>query len=109
MKKSAKSLFVLFCMIFCSCKTIQKPQNITEPLDYTNQSVIQNEIDSIRKIQSVDSVKALWKSIYLGEEEIYNECLDIVLKNYESAWENKDFVEFERIKKSLEAIDLFRR
>ena len=105
MKKSEKSLFVLFCMIFCSCKTIQKPQNITEPLDYTSQSVIQNEIDSIRKIQSVDSVKALWKSIYLGEEEIYNECLDIVLKNYESAWENKDFVEFERIKKSLEAID----
>ena len=37
-------------------------------------------------------------------KQYINECLDIVLKNYESAWENKDFVEFERIKKSLEAI-----
>ena len=75
MKKSEKSLFVLFCMIFCSCKTIQKPQNITEPLDYTSQSVIQNEIDSIRK-----------KKNFIGKCSLAQHRIPETVKKIHSSW-----------------------
>ena len=93
----------LFCFSFISCNSLDQPKNILQPLDYTNEDVIANEIKTIRELEEKQSTKALFRACLLGNNEIINECAEIVNNQAEQAVQDKDYALAIRLYKSLEA------
>ena len=99
-------LFCIFlCSLFLSCKSIKQPQSVAQPLDYTDQDVIENEIKTIRELQEKESTRALFRACLLDDEEIINECVDIVLNQVQKAQEENDFACAIRLYKSLFSVE----
>lgn len=92
----------LFCGLF-SCKSIAQPAQIQQPLDYSDQDVIDNEIKNIRELQKDESTKALFRACLLGKEEIIEECASIIREEAEKALEEKNYPLALRLYKSLTA------
>lgn len=103
-----KKLFLIFFMagfLFFSCSSIKQPSEIQQVPDYTDEDVVQNEISRIKKIQSQEAVRALWRSILLGNQDLIDECTQLLKNQIEVAFEQKDYYEALRMIKSLENID----
>jgi len=94
----------LVSLVTISCNSLKQPESIFEPIDYENYDVVQSEIERIRGFQQEECVRALWRSILLGQDEIKNECIEIVKKNFSEALENKDFYKAQSYYKSLKTI-----
>ena len=88
-------------MFLFSCKSFSQPKEIQKPIDYTDQDVVDNEIKTIRELQQKESTKALFRACLLKNNEIINECADIVKGQAEEALENKDYPLALRLYKSL--------
>ena len=96
---------VLLCLGLFSCKTIKQPESIAQPLDYTDQDVIENEINTIRELQEKESTRALFRACLLEDEEIINECVELVLQQVQKAQEENDFAGAIRLYKSLFSVE----
>ena len=112
---SLKKLLFLFCVlltaiIFSSCKTIKQPEKIFEPLDYTDNDVIQNEISAIRALKETDSTKALFRAClieqYGADALIVNECATLVREQAEQAFDQKDYTKALCLYKSLASVNI---
>ena len=70
MKKLAKvasSVFFLFALgAFFSCKSNKNDVSVYEPVDYTEEDALKNEIDRINNMHSSEPVKALWRANVLS-------------------------------------------
>ena len=63
--------FLLFtALLFISCASVKEPKQIAEPLDYTDQNIIDSEKKRITEMLQTDSVKALWRSLLLGQQSL---------------------------------------
>ena len=96
---------LLACFALFSCKSIDQPQSVAQPLDYTDQDVIENEIKTIRELQEKESTRALFRACLLEDEAIINECVDIVLGQLQKAQEENDFAQAIRLYKSLFSVE----
>ncbi len=96
---------VLLCFGLFSCKTIKQPESVAQPLDYTDQDVIENEINTIRELQEKESTRALFRACLLEDEEIINECVELVLQQVQKAQEENDFAGAIRLYKSLFSVE----
>ena len=105
-----KKIFIftagLLCFITLSCKSIKQPSSIVEAIDYTNEDIVQNEIRYIRDLQKDNCVKALYRAVFLGREEIKNECIETVKTKVIEAVKDKQFVQADRYLKSLSNIGI---
>ena len=101
-----KALFISLA-VFClaSCKTIQQPQSVQQPLDYTDKDVIENEINNIRAFEETESTKALFRAYLLGDDEILEECKAIVLEQAKKAEQENDYSLAFRLYKSLASVE----
>ena len=101
-----KALFISLA-VFClaSCKTIQQPQSVQQPLDYTDKDVIENEINNIRAFEETESTKALFRADLLGDKEILEECKAIVLEQAKKAEQENDYSLAFRLYKSLASVE----
>ncbi len=96
---------VLLCLGLFGCKTIKQPESVAQPLDYTDQDVIENEIKTIRELQEKESTRALFRACLLEDEEIINECVELVLQQVQKAQEENDFAGAIRLYKSLFSVE----
>ncbi len=94
-------LALLLAGFFFSCKSISQPTEVSKPLDYTDQDVIENEIKNIRELQQKESTKALFRACLLGDQTIIEECAAIVRNEADAALEQKDYPLALRLYKSL--------
>ena len=94
-------LVLLLAGFFFSCKSISQPTEVSKPLDYTDQDVIENEIKNIRELQQKESTKALFRACLLGDQTIIEECAAIVRNEADAALEQKDYPLALRLYKSL--------
>lgn len=102
-----KKIFITACIfinLFFSCTSIKQPQNIPEPLDYTNEDVINNEKDTILRLLEIKSVQALWRSYFLNDDALFDKCSEQVLLELDNALEIKDYYEAYRLYTSLCAV-----
>lgn len=107
--KKIKKFYVLEAVMLLislsvSCKSIKKPENISEILDYSNDDVKRNEINSIRTLLESNPVKALWKAIALGDDEFISECKDVVFLQLQKSINEKDLYEAKRYACSLMSV-----
>lgn len=99
LKKVLIFSFIIFSI--SGCKTIQPPVEIQPTPDYTKEDVIENEAKQIRKLLEVDPVKALWRSSFIKENKIYDECISNMELQIERSIEQKDIILSKQLYNSL--------
>lgn len=97
-------LFLLISLLF-GCSSVKKIENPIS-LDYTQEDVAKNEIETIRKLKSSEPTKALWRSYLLGNKDILQECIDHCLIQLDLSIEEKDYFEAKKYAISLESVDV---
>lgn len=95
MKKKYVLVFVgfVFSLIFFSCASVKQPKEVFKPLDYTNDDVVNAEIERINNLKTTEPVKALWRAILLQNDDVIKECQEIVKNQYDFALEEKNYFE----------------
>lgn len=98
-----KKIFLFGCIIIglTGCKSIKQPDSVAKELNYSDDEVIKIEINRIEKLKSKNSVKALWRSYFLGNETVIKECEDAVLSDFNKAIEDNDYSKAKILKDSL--------
>lgn len=98
-------LLFLACIIITGCSSFKQPQNLYQPLDYTDRDVIENEINLIRGMQKDKPVKALYRACLLAQNysdsEVVSECAQIVKAQAQEAFNQKDWDRAAGLYKSL--------
>lgn len=97
-------LFLLISLLF-GCSSVKKIENQIN-LDYTQEDVAKNEIETIRKLKSSEPTKALWRSYLLDNKDILQECIDHCLIQLDLSIAEKDYFEAKKYVISLEAVDV---
>ena len=94
---------LVFVLCFTGCSTLKNPVNVAQAIDYTNDDVVENEINRIRQFiqEDGDTVRALWRSLLLGKEELISECQEIVYEQYKEALESKEYFDANNLYISL--------
>ncbi len=99
----------LFCaaiivpFFFISCTSIQQPQEVSEPLDYSDENVKRSEIAKIRELQLTEPVKALWRAHLLNDEKIITECTELCKNKMNEYITSNDVLSAQRYYSSLVA------
>ncbi|MCQ2575687.1 MAG: S1C family serine protease [Treponema sp.] len=101
-----KSILLFLCVLLCSCKSVKQPDSIAQQLDYTDKDIAENEKNNILEIKEKEPVKALYRSIFLGDEEIISLCKENVRNLLLKAIEDKDYLLVTRYENSLKTLGM---
>lgn len=94
---------ILLFNLFSACRSLQQPAEVEKPIDYSDDEIVQLEISRIKTFQQEDVVKAVWRAILLGKEDLIKECVELTYEKFLEALENKEYFDAYRFYKSLTA------
>ena len=102
----AFSLISLFAVtfLFISCRSIRQPSSVPEPLNYTDDDIVQNEIERIDSFLEKEPLRALWRASLLGREEVIEKCISKIELLFEASIEDKNYLDAYKYYKSLRAV-----
>ena len=92
----------MFSVILISCSSINNVKNVPEHIDYDDSKVVQNEIQRINSFMESEPVRALWRAILLGDEEMISRTKENLWNLYTRAVDEKNYYEAMKYLKSLE-------
>ncbi|WP_027729168.1 S1C family serine protease [Treponema sp. C6A8] len=95
---------LLALTVFTSCRSLQQPDSVEEPIDYSNYDVVEAEIKRIRGFMEEEPVRALWRAELLGREDVKAECIEEVYKKFKVALVDKNYLLSEKYYKSLKSV-----
>lgn len=98
-------LFFGMAAVLSSCRSLQQPEDVEKPLDYSNYDVVEAEIKRIKGFMDSEPVRALWRAELLGREDVIAECVDTVYRKFKVALYDGDYFAAQRYYKSLKAIN----
>ncbi len=104
-KKTSIIKFVFLSSIvffLTSCKSLNQPKSVAQPLDYSDDEFVKNEIKRINQMLDAEPVRALWRSLLLGNSEIIEKCVLRLDQQIGLALENKDYYTAKKYYSALE-------
>lgn len=99
-------LIFTLCFFCASCTTLRQPKSVEKPLDYTNEELVKNEIKRIRQMGESEPVRALWRALLLGQDDIIQECALRIDQQIGVALEQKDYFTAIKYFRSLDSAHL---
>lgn len=99
-------LIFTLCLFCSSCTTLRQPKSVEKPLDYTNEELVKNEIKRIRQMGESEPVRALWRALLLGQDDIIQECALRIDQQIGVALEQKDYFTAIKYFRSLDSAHL---
>ena len=99
-------LIFTLCFFCSSCTTLRQPKSVEKPLDYTNEELVKNEIKRIRQMGESEPVRALWRALLLGQDDIIQECALRIDQQIGVALEQKDYFTAIKYFRSLDSAHL---
>ena len=105
LNKGVFALCLLAVFELSSCRSLQQPSTIEQPIDYSNYDVVEAEIKRIRDFAEKEPVRALWRANLLGREDIKSECVETVYRKFKVALYDKDYLLASKYYKSLKAVN----
>ena len=103
--KSFSFAFLLLCIFsIVSCKSIRQPDSIPQPLNYSDEDIVQNEIERIDGFLESEPLRALWRAGLLGRKEVLDRCVAKIEELYNQALEEKKYLDARKYYKSLESV-----
>lgn len=97
-------LFILAAFLFFGCNSLKQPKEIQKPLNYTDEDVINAEIERITEIKKTEPVRALWRAVLLGNQATIDECYDFVKLQLKRSIDDNDYSEAFRYYTSLKTV-----
>ena len=107
MPRSIKILFsfIIVCsVLLISCRTVRQPSSVPEPLNYSDEDIVKNEIERIDGFMENEPVRALWRAKLLGREDVLERCFSNVQTLLETAVSEKNYLDAKKYYKSLISI-----
>ena len=84
-----------------SCVSVNK--KIIEPLDYSDKDIVESEIQRINSYLEFEPVRAMWRSILLGNQDVVDRCIKNVETQLSKSIEEKKYFDAKKYYKSLES------
>lgn len=100
--RNCSILFLLFFLI--SCGSLKQPKEIQQPINYSDYEIVEIEVKRINSMIESEPVRALWRSVLLGKQDIIDRTRTNVELLFKSAIEEKDYYEAKKYYTSLAAI-----
>ena len=101
LSKLSLLFFIILLSFSTGCKSVKLPENVSEPLDYTDDDVVKNEIKNIYTMLETVPVKALWRACILGDAEVKAKCQEAVKNQLLLAVQEERYYDAARYEKSL--------
>ena len=101
------SVSVIFAATFIclSCTSIRQPSSVPQPLNYSDDDIVQNEIKRIDGFLESEPVRALWRASLLGRKEVTDRCFAKVEELFNTALEEENYLDAKKYYKSLLAVN----
>ena len=103
-KLFSASLIFLTSLSFISCRTFRQPDSVPQPLNYSDADIVDNEIQRIDSFLEEEPVRALWRAGLLGREDVTQRCLEKVEKLFDTAIEEKNYLDAKKYYKSMTSV-----
>ena len=87
--------------LLCSCKTLKQPKSIPQPLNYSDDDIVENEIARINDFLENESLRALWRASLLGNQEVLEKCRSVIEEKLSAAYDEKKYLDVIKYYKSL--------
>ena len=109
MQRLVKSLSFVVCLTglltLAACRSVRQPSSVAQPINYSDEDIVQNEIQRINEFMENEPLRALWRAHLLGRDEVTEKCFSKVVELYNSAVEEKNYLDAKRYYKSLMAVN----
>ena len=103
--QSFSLLFFLICTVFfTSCQSVKQPSSVPQPINYSDEDIVQNEIVRIDGFLENEPLRALWRASLLGREEVRDRCFARIEELFNSAFEEKNYLDAKKYYKSLKSV-----
>ena len=89
----------LFSLI--SCTSFRQPDSVPEPLNYSDDDIVKNEIERIDSFLETEPLRALWRAGLLGREEVITRCASKIEELLDKAISEKNYLDAKKYYKSL--------
>lgn len=99
------SFIFLLSLLCLSCRSFRQPDSVPEALNYSDEIIVQNEIERIDSFLEKEPVRALWRASLLGRDEITLRCFSKVEQLFETAVSQKQYLDAKKYYKSLLAVN----
>lgn len=99
------SFIFLLSLLCLSCRSFRQPDSVPEALNYSDEIIVQNEIERIDSFLEKEPVRALWRASLLGRDEITLRCFSKVEQLFETAVSEKQYLDAKKYYKSLLAVN----
>jgi len=94
-----------FAFLCISCRSVRQPKSVAQPINYTDEDIVQNEIERIDGFLENEPLRALWRAHLLGRDDVIQRCFSKVEELYNTALEEKNYLDARKIYKSLKAVN----
>lgn len=105
MKLTYKNIsFIIASIVLYSCATIKDPKNLYSDIDYTLEDARKEETKRITELLDGNSVQALWRASFMGDEEVNELCWQKIVNEFNEAISKEDFFNAKRLYDSMNAV-----
>ena len=94
-----------FAFLCISCRSVRQPKSVAQPINYTDEDIVQNEIERIDGFLENEPLRALWRAHLLGRDDVIQRCFSKVEELYNTAIEEKNYLDARKNYKSLKAVN----
>lgn len=101
MKAFSAFVLILSTIVLFSCKSTKQPKVVSEYLDYTDEDVVKNEIERIKAMMEEEPVRALWRAVLLGKDEIRELTTENLVGELEKSIAEKNYANVKKYYSSL--------
>lgn len=90
--KLLKIVSLCFSMLFfISCGSLRQPKEIEKPLNYSDDEIVEIEIKRINSMVESEPVRALWRALLLGKQDVIERTQTNVELLFKNAIDEKDY------------------
>ena len=104
-KKSFCLIIISFIAFsFFSCRSIRQPSSVPQALNYSDEDIVQIEIERINSFLESEPLRALWRANLLGRKEVTDRCVSTIEALFDFAMEEERYLDARRYYKSLQVL-----
>lgn len=109
MLRFTKAFSIILCAIsaciFISCYSVKQPASVAQPINYTDEDIVQNEIERINGFLEKEPLRALWRAKLLGREEVIENCQSKIEELFNTALTEEKYLDAKKYYKSLKTVN----
>ena len=104
LKKSSLIFLALSSVCLISCKSVRQPSTVAQAINYSDEDIVQNEIERIKGYLDTEPVRALWRAHLLNRKEVIDLCVEKIELLIDVSIEENNYLDAKKYYNSLKAV-----